>query len=131
MSIRTLFDRLMSRPDLDQKRRPAPRAQNCRLAVETLEGRLTPSAMLTISDVYVLEGNDGVHNAQVTVSLTEPHGLALLNQEVTRQAAMIAYLDDFTFMMWVAFAAIPLLVFVRRPRRGAPPPDEAVAAAEA
>jgi DHA2 family multidrug resistance protein len=64
-------------------------------------------------------------------SLTEPHGLALLNHEVTRQATMIAYLDDFTFMMWVAFAAIPLLVFVRKPRRTAAPPDEAVTAAEA
>jgi DHA2 family multidrug resistance protein len=64
-------------------------------------------------------------------SLTNPHGLAALNYEVTRQATMMAYLDDFKFMMWVAIAAIPLLVFVRRPRRTAAPPDEAVAAAEA
>src|SRR5690606_19698838 len=63
-------------------------------------------------------------------SLSDPQGLAALNHEVTRQAAMIAYLDDFTVMMWVAFAAIPLLAFVRRPRRTAMPPDEAVAAAE-
>jgi DHA2 family multidrug resistance protein len=64
-------------------------------------------------------------------SLTEPHGLAALNAEVTRQASMIAYLDDFKFMMWVAFGSIPLLVFVRRARRTAQPPDEAVAAVEA
>ena len=64
-------------------------------------------------------------------SLTNPHGLAALNYEVTRQATMMAYLDDFKFMMWVAIAALPLLVFVRRPRRTAAPPDEAVAAAEA
>ena len=64
-------------------------------------------------------------------SLTEPHGAAALNYEVTRQAAMIAYLDDFKFMMWVSLAAIPLLVFVRKPRRTAAPPDDAIAAAEA
>jgi DHA2 family multidrug resistance protein len=64
-------------------------------------------------------------------SLSEPHGLAALNAEVTRQASLIAYLDDFKFMMWVAVAAIPLLVFVRKPRRTASPPDEAIAAAEA
>src|SRR5690606_31799249 len=64
-------------------------------------------------------------------SLTDPHGLAALNHEVTRQAAMIAYLDDFTFMMWVSLAALPLLVFVRRPRRTATPPGEAIAAVEA
>jgi len=50
----------------------APRA--FRPAIETLEDRLTPSAMLTISDVAVVEGNDGPQNALVTVRLTEPHG---------------------------------------------------------
>jgi MFS transporter, DHA2 family, multidrug resistance protein len=50
-------------------------------------------------------------------------GLATLNQEVTRQAAMIAYIDDFKLMMIVTLAAIPLLLLVRKPPRqsaGAP-----------
>jgi MFS transporter, DHA2 family, multidrug resistance protein len=64
-------------------------------------------------------------------SLTNPHGLAALNYEVTRQAALIAYLDDFRFMMWLSFGAIPLLVFLRRPRRTAAPTDDMIAAAEA
>ena len=34
-------------------------------------------------------------------SLTQPSGLAALNAEVTRQAAMVAYLDDFRLMMFV------------------------------
>jgi MFS transporter, DHA2 family, multidrug resistance protein len=53
-------------------------------------------------------------------------GLATLNQEVTRQAAMIAYIDDFKLMMIVALAAIPLLLLVRKPARR---PEAAVAAA--
>src|SRR5262249_2261557 len=45
-----------------------------RLSVEALEDRRTPAAMLTITNAQVLEGNDSVQNALVTVSLTEPHG---------------------------------------------------------
>jgi DHA2 family multidrug resistance protein len=58
-----------------------------------------------------------------TWSLDTAAGLAALNGEVTRQAATIAYLNDFQFMMWVTLAAVPLLIFLRRPARsaGAPP----------
>jgi MFS transporter, DHA2 family, multidrug resistance protein len=41
-------------------------------------------------------------------------GLSRLNHEVTRQAAMIAYIDDFKLMMLVTLLAIPLLVLLRR-----------------
>lgn len=73
MSIRTLFNRMMSRSNPDRRRPAVPRARSSRLAVEALEDRLTPTAMLTITDAYILEGNDA-QNAAVTVSLTEPHG---------------------------------------------------------
>jgi DHA2 family multidrug resistance protein len=42
-----------------------------------------------------------------------------LNAEVTHQAAMIAYLDDFKLMMFVTLAAVPLLLLLRKPRRPA------------
>jgi len=62
-------------------------------------------------------------------SLDTARGLAALNGEVTRQAATIAYLNDFQFMMWVTIAAVPLLIFLRRPTRpaGAPPAAAVVA----
>jgi len=41
-------------------------------------------------------------------------GLSTLNQEVTRQAAMIAYIDDFKLMMVVTLVAIPMLLLLRR-----------------
>ena len=44
---------------------------------------------------------------------------AMLDAEVNRQALMIAYLDDYRMMMLLTLAAIPLLIFVRRPPRGA------------
>ncbi len=42
--------------------------------------------------------------------------LGVISSEISRQAAMIAYLDDFHFMMFVVLAAIPLLLFMRPPR---------------
>ncbi|HUB12160.1 MAG TPA: DHA2 family efflux MFS transporter permease subunit [Acetobacteraceae bacterium] len=46
------------------------------------------------------------------------HGLALLNQEVTRQARIIAYIDDFKLMLVLAIIVIPLLFFTRRSAAG-------------
>ena len=50
-------------------------------------------------------------------SLTNPAGIAALNHEVTRQAAMIAYNDDFALMLMVILPSLPLLLLVRVPRR--------------
>jgi len=50
-------------------------------------------------------------------SLTDPSGIAALNHEVTRQAAMIAYNDDFALMLGVILACLPLLLLIRGPRR--------------
>ncbi|MXO59126.1 DHA2 family efflux MFS transporter permease subunit [Altererythrobacter salegens] len=36
---------------------------------------------------------------------------------VNRQAAMIGYINDFSFMMWLSFAAIPLVLFMSKPPR--------------
>ncbi|HJU20105.1 MAG TPA: DHA2 family efflux MFS transporter permease subunit [Stellaceae bacterium] len=49
-------------------------------------------------------------------SLTTPAGIAALNNEVTRQAAMVAYLDDFKLMMLIVAAVLPLLLLLRSPR---------------
>jgi MFS transporter, DHA2 family, multidrug resistance protein len=53
-------------------------------------------------------------------SLTTPSGIAALNHEVTRQAAMIGYIDDFALMLLVILGALPLLLLVRGPRRQVP-----------
>jgi MFS transporter, DHA2 family, multidrug resistance protein len=41
------------------------------------------------------------------------HGLAMLNREVTRQAAIIAYVDDFKLMLVLAIIVTPLLLLTR------------------
>jgi hypothetical protein len=40
-----------------------------------------------------------------------------LNQKVTWQAAMIAYIDDFLLMLFVVLDTLPLLLFVPVPRQ--------------
>ncbi|MFP5404901.1 MAG: DHA2 family efflux MFS transporter permease subunit [Gammaproteobacteria bacterium] len=57
----------------------------------------------------------GVYN------LATAPGLAAINGEVSRQAVMLAYLQDFRLMMWTALVAIPLVVFLRPPAKGAAP----------
>jgi DHA2 family multidrug resistance protein len=53
-------------------------------------------------------------------SLSTPEGIAALNAQVTRQAAMVAYIDDFRLMMLIALCVLPLLLLLRgthEPRR--------------
>jgi MFS transporter, DHA2 family, multidrug resistance protein len=47
-----------------------------------------------------------------------PAGAALLDSAVTQQAAMIAYIDDFWFMLFLTLLVTPLLLLIRPPRRG-------------
>jgi MFS transporter, DHA2 family, multidrug resistance protein len=49
-------------------------------------------------------------------SLTAPSGVAALNAEATRQAAMVAYIDDFKLMMTMVIIGLPLLMLLRKPR---------------
>src|SRR3546814_17345335 len=44
-------------------------------------------------------------------------GVVALNTEITRQASTIAYLNDFTVMMWMTLAAAALPLVVRSPAR--------------
>jgi DHA2 family multidrug resistance protein len=48
-------------------------------------------------------------------------GAAALNAEVTRQASMIAYVDDFWLMMILTAAVIPMLLLIRPPKKSAGP----------
>ncbi|MGA8551221.1 MAG: DHA2 family efflux MFS transporter permease subunit [Stellaceae bacterium] len=49
-------------------------------------------------------------------SLMTPPGIAALNAEVTRQAAMVAYINDFVVMMVIAIGSAALLLLIRPSR---------------
>jgi DHA2 family multidrug resistance protein len=46
-------------------------------------------------------------------------GALALNEEITRQATMVAYVDDFKLMIFLALFCTPLILLLRRPRRRA------------
>ena len=47
-------------------------------------------------------------------NLGTAHGAALLDHEITRQAKIIAFVDDFKLMLVLAIVALPLLLLTRR-----------------
>jgi DHA2 family multidrug resistance protein len=53
-------------------------------------------------------------------------GQTALDAVVTRQAQIIAYLDDYKLLMIAVLAVIPLLLVFTRPTGGAPPPDHPI-----
>jgi DHA2 family multidrug resistance protein len=58
-------------------------------------------------------------------SATAP-GLTALNAEVTRQASIIAYANDFKFMLFVCMATALLLLLLRRPTVNSAPAEDVV-----
>ncbi|HEX7639458.1 MAG TPA: DHA2 family efflux MFS transporter permease subunit [Burkholderiaceae bacterium] len=60
-------------------------------------------------------------------------GRAVLDMEVNRQAAMMAYIGDFRFMLALTLVSMPLLLLIRKPRAAAQAPaaeDDAAMAHE-
>lgn len=51
-------------------------------------------------------------------------GRAALDEVITRQATIIAYIDDFKLLMILCLAALPFLALLRTPRREAAPADD-------
>ncbi|MDV6329369.1 DHA2 family efflux MFS transporter permease subunit [Asticcacaulis sp. 201] len=68
-----------------------------------------------------LAGQISVHNSAFMNSMyaQSPAGLAALNGEVTRQASMIAYIDNFWLMMILTLLAMPLLFIIQAPKKKA------------
>ena len=52
-------------------------------------------------------------------------GLAMIDAEVNRQAAMIGYVNDYWLMMWMALAAVPFAFLMRPARPGSAPSADA------
>jgi DHA2 family multidrug resistance protein len=50
-------------------------------------------------------------------------GLSLLNAMVTRQAAMVGYIDDFWLGMWLSIVATPFILLLRTQRRSGDEPS--------
>ena len=77
----------------------------------------------------MLVGNPALQDPALS-SIYDPgslQGLGALNAEISRQSAMIAYLDDFWLMLILTLLTIPLLVLIRPAKRAAPAGPELTA----
>lgn len=89
--------------------------------VQTLLVRNTQVVHASLAE-RAIYGNPGFQDPAIasvygTGSLSS---LSALNAEITRQASMIAYLDDFWLMLIMTLLAIPLLLLIQPARRAAP-----------
>jgi DHA2 family multidrug resistance protein len=50
------------------------------------------------------------------INITSTAGLVAINAEVTRQAAILAYLQDFRLMMWITLFSLPLVLLLKSPK---------------
>ena len=113
-------------------------------AIFSLTRNIGSSVGIAIVEALLVENTQTVHSRLVEqlrpdnpiaraphmaarFSLTDPSGIAALNAEATRQAAMVAYIDDFMLMMIIVVVGLPLLLLLRRPN---PAARAAAAAAE-
>jgi MFS transporter, DHA2 family, multidrug resistance protein len=71
---------------------------------ESLAGRLNLSDPVVQSDL----GSK--------IDLSSIAGLEAMNGEITRQATMVAYVDDFRLMLWVTILCVPMLLLMRKPK---------------
>ena len=65
----------------------------------------------------LLERASFVPGANVHGAHAGQAGAVALNSEITRQATMVAYVDDFRLMLAITLFCIPMLFFMRTPKR--------------
>jgi len=108
-------------------------------AVFTLVRNLGSSAGISIVEALQTNNVEVVHSDLVrhfapgsqTLSLlpqalnpATTAGAAALNAEITRQSAMVAYIDDFRLMVIITVCAFPMLFLMKAPKaQGAQKPD--------
>jgi DHA2 family multidrug resistance protein len=91
------------------------------IGIAVVESMLTQNAQISHASLaaQITPFNTALQTpaAQQFWSIHTTAGLAALNQEITRQATMISYNDDYKMMMIVALCSMPLLLLLRRPGR--------------
>jgi DHA2 family multidrug resistance protein len=85
--------------------------------VQVLLVRNTVIAHASLAE-RVTAGSSAWHNPAVSAAydVHVPAAAALLDGAVNQQAAMIAYIDDFWFMLFLTLLVLPLLLLIRPPR---------------
>jgi DHA2 family multidrug resistance protein len=107
---------------------PAMRAEGT--AIYSLSRNIGSSIGISIVQTILTQHTQIVHSSLVehitrfNPLLQSPSGagpsasmLALYDQQINAQAAMIGYIDDFKFLMWMTLLVTPLLLLIRTPKQ--------------
>ncbi|HEX8605271.1 MAG TPA: MDR family MFS transporter [Pseudoduganella sp.] len=70
---------------------------------------------------HVTNTNPALADPAGVYSMASEAGAAMINGEISRQASMIAYVNDYWLMMLMTVAVIPLLLLIRPPRPASGP----------
>jgi DHA2 family multidrug resistance protein len=89
------------------------------LVANTQTAHASLAARIDPADPVVTSGLPPMFDLHTTA------GRLALNAEITRQAGMVAYVDDFKLMFLITFACMPMLLLMRRPRRASAEPVHA------
>jgi DHA2 family multidrug resistance protein len=110
-------------------------------AVYTLIRNLGSSVGISIMQALVVANTQAMHasiasrviptdpvvrdNMPAMFDLGSAAGRLALNAEITRQANMVAYVNDFKLMLIITIACMPMLLLMRKPRRAGGEPIHA------
>jgi DHA2 family multidrug resistance protein len=91
------------------------------LGVATMQALTTVNtqAMHAALAAHITPNTPALRDLPAALSMHSAKGAMALNAEVTRQAAMVAYVDDFWLMAILVSMCIPLLLLLRKPQPGA------------
>jgi DHA2 family multidrug resistance protein len=89
--------------------------------VQTLLVRNTQIAHASLTPARCMRPTRRCSTRPAATAWRPSAGAALINNEITRQASMIAYVDDYWLMMMLTAAVIPLLLLIRPPKAQAGP----------
>jgi DHA2 family multidrug resistance protein len=103
------------------------------VGISVVQARLTEHMAQAHADLAadVTHANVALASLPPALDPTTPTGLAMLNAEIDRQAAMMAYVADFRAMMLLAALTMPLLLLIRKVKRKPMPAEATTAAADA
>jgi DHA2 family multidrug resistance protein len=75
--------------------------------------------ILLTRNLQTVHAELGAHVTSWHFAESSPAALVALNREISRQAAMVAYIDDFWLMLILSLGAIPLMLLFRSPKNEA------------
>ena len=93
-----------------------------------LLGRFAKESHASLAE-FIMPFRAPMQHLPAALDASTEAGRAMLDALVSQQAGLLAYLADFKVMLYVALAALPLVLFMRRPDHGSAPNEEGLAAA--